>query len=107
MWTPPTDVTETDHAYRIRIDLPGLSKDDITLHAQRHRLTIRGKRNPAALDKGERFLRAERVYGGFFRSIPLSVSVDAEAATAEFRDGILTIRIPKVDELTAKTIAIS
>jgi len=107
IWSPRMDMSETRSEYRIRIDLPGMTKDDVTLRARDHHLTVQGHRKPTAAEEGERFLHTERARGGFFRRIPLPESANVEAATATFQNGILTIRIPKTDGHASKKIAIS
>lgn len=107
MWAPRMDVSETDGEYRIKVDLPGVSRDDVEISAENHRLTIRGERKEETREEGENLLRVERARGSFYRSIPLPDAADIDQAKAEFSDGTLTVRVAKSEKHKPKKIAIS
>lgn len=107
MWAPRMDVSETDSAYRIEVDLPGVSKDDLEISAGDHRLTIQGERKAETKAEGESFLRVERAHGNFYRSIPLPDAADLEKAEATFRNGTLRVHVPKSEKHQPKKISIS
>lgn len=107
MWTPRMDLSETDDAFLIKVDLPGLKKDEITVNVEDHRLMVRGERKEERKEEKENFLRMERSSGSFFRSVTLPPAVKEDAIQAEFKDGVLTITIPKTEESTSRRIQVS
>lgn len=107
MWAPRMDISETDGEYRIKVDLPGVSKDEVDISVENHRLTIQGERKTETKEEGENILRVERARGSFYRSIPLPDAAVLDKAKAEFRNGTLTVRVPKSKEHQPKKISIS
>lgn len=106
-WSPRMDVTETDDQYRLSVDLPGLSKDDLSITVDDNRLTIRGERKEERRTDGENVVRRERTFGRFYRTLRLPASVDEQNIDATFEDGILSVNLPKAEKSTTKNIAIS
>jgi HSP20 family protein len=105
MWTPRLDIEETDQAFVIQADLPGIEKDAIDVHLEGNTLFLSGER------KGERqpeqgFSRYERLYGKFQRAFTLPVSVEADKIEAKYVNGVLTITVPKSEDAKPKRIAI-
>ena len=94
-----TDVCDTGEAYRLDSELPGFSKDDITVDIEDGRLTIKAERKADNDEKKDSYLRRERMYGSFTRSFDLE-GIDTDAVTASYTDGILSITLPKKPELT-------
>lgn len=97
-WTPPVDLYETASAFVLTAELPGLSRDDIDIHAEENRITIRGGRAAGASGKDvpcEQFHRVERGHGRFSRAFSLPEAIDVDAVTADLKDGLLTVTIPK------------
>lgn len=94
-WTPAVDLYETSDRFVLGIELPGLKRDQIKIELQHEILTVRGER-AVQHEEGAQFHRVERGHGPFSRSFPLPQSVDADRVTAEFRDGVLTIVVPKL-----------
>jgi HSP20 family protein len=94
-WVPLADVVETDEAYVVDVELPGLSRDEVTLHAQGDEIVVRGERRLDAQSRPDSFHRLERRYGPFTRSFRFSEEVDPDRITAEFDDGLLRLEIPK------------
>lgn len=97
-WTPPVDLYETASAFVLTAELPGVSRDQIDIQAEEHRLTIRGER--AAVLSGaevgcEQFHRVERGHGRFSRAFALPEAIDVEAIAADLKDGLLTVTVPK------------
>ena len=107
MWSPQLDVMETDGAYRLRVDLPGISRDDVTINVEHNRLTIRGERAEEQQTKSENVLRTERMGGRFFRPLTLPTEINPDEANARFDQGVLLIDLPKVATSKAKAISIS
>ncbi len=103
---PAVDVSETDEEYRVSVELPGLGKDDIEVSIERGYLTISGERKEEEREEKENFLRLERFYGSFTRTIPLPASVDEKAVEASFKDGLLSLRLPKTEEARGRRIEI-
>jgi HSP20 family protein len=106
-WAPPVDLYETDDAFMVKAELPGLTKDDIHVEVHDRTLTLRGERKHEAEVKEERFHRRERAYGSFQRSFWLPTTVDANQVKASFKDGVLELRLPKHETAKPKRIAIS
>jgi len=94
-WTPAVDVYETADRFVVSVELPSLNRDDIRIDVQDQTLVIRGER-PCQTPGDARFLRVERGHGAFVRSFSLPQPVRAGDVSAEFRDGVLTIFVPKV-----------
>jgi HSP20 family protein len=92
MWAPAVDVIETEDAYLLFAELPGVRKEDIQLHVRDRRLELFGRRQ--ALGENH-FLRMERSYGPFRRAFDLAAPVDTEGITADFEAGILRVHVPK------------
>jgi HSP20 family protein len=93
-WSPAVDIYETDDRFVVSVELPGLSRDDITIEFQQNTLALRGVR-PHLERPDARFHRVERGHGAFARAFTLPAPVDAAAVSAEFRDGVLTVVVPK------------
>jgi len=107
MWNPRMDLSETDEAFLVQMDLPGLKKDEITVNVADHQLTVSGERKEEKKEEKENFLRVERSSGSFFRSLTLPSAVNEDAIQAEFKDGVLTITIPKTEESKSRRIEVS
>jgi HSP20 family protein len=105
-WLPAMDVVETDQDFVLTADLPGLTEDDVNIEVAENVLTVSGERKAAHEDKREGFVRVERSYGAFRRSLTLPKGVDAEAVSASFDKGVLEIRIPKPEERKPRKVAI-
>jgi HSP20 family protein len=106
-WAPRADIQELEAAYRLDVELPGMTKKDIDLTFEDHVLTIAGERTFQGDNEAKGFRRFERAYGKFSRSFTLPNTVDAENIEAKFKDGILTVTVPKAPEVQPKRIAIS
>jgi HSP20 family protein len=96
-WTPLADIFETPKELVINLDLPGMTKDDVTITQANNVLSVRGTRRFRRAGDDAQCHRSERVYGTFERTFPLPNSVRAEDQRLNFSDGILTITLPKVD----------
>jgi HSP20 family protein len=99
---PRTDVTETDEAVDVSVELPGMDEKDIDVSLSDDVLTIRGEKKAEREEKKKGYYLAERSYGSFYRSIPLPPGVDSEKAEAQFKKGVLTVTLPKTPEAQAK-----
>ena len=105
-WTPAMDVLETDDHFVLRADLPGVAEDDVKIELDEGVLTISGERKAEHEDKREGYVRVERSYGSFRRSLTLPEGVEPEAVTASFDRGVLEVRIPKPEERKPRRVAI-
>jgi len=105
-WVPPVDVAETQEQIVVRAEVPGIRQEDIQIEFENGLLTIRGER---AIEKTDAMTwhRVERTYGNFSRSFTLPRTVDPEKITANYRDGILEIAVPKREEAKPKQIRVS
>lgn len=105
-WQPCCNMEETDDAFIVEVELPGVTKDNVHLHVEGDTLHIAGERQASAERQGRSYLYLEQHYGRFERQLRLPGSVDREAIQAEFRDGILTVVLPKTAQRspTSETI---
>jgi HSP20 family protein len=96
-WTPPVDLYETSSEYVLTAELPGLARNEIEIHAEESRIVIRGARASALGHEipCEQFHRIERGHGRFSRAFALPEAIDVDAVSAELKDGLLTITLPK------------
>jgi HSP20 family protein len=106
-WTPPVDIQETDDAYRIQVELPGMKKEDIQITLENNVLRLSGERKFEKDVKKENFHRIERVYGTFSRSFALPTQVSSDKVDATFQDGVLTITVPKAEQAKPRRISIA
>jgi HSP20 family protein len=105
-WAPPVDLYDTGEAFVLKAELPGMSKDDIHIEVHDRTLTLRGERRHEAEVKEENYHRRERAYGSFQRTFSLPTAVDADRIQANFKDGLLELRVPKSETAKPKRIAI-
>ncbi|MFH1538171.1 MAG: Hsp20/alpha crystallin family protein [bacterium] len=103
---PPIDVYEKDGEIVLSAELPGMSKDDIDINVEGNTVTLRGERKHKDEVKDEHYHRIERLYGSFERSFTLPASADTNKISAEYKNGILKLRIPKLDEAKPKRISV-
>jgi HSP20 family protein len=106
-WAPPVDIYETDDALILKAELPGVSKDDVSIEIHQNTLILRGQGRPEAEVQEDRYHRAERAYGPFQRSFMLPTLVDQEHVQATYHDGVLELRLPKSEAAKPKRVAIS
>ncbi|NTV53721.1 MAG: Hsp20/alpha crystallin family protein [Candidatus Firestonebacteria bacterium] len=105
-WVPNVDLTENKEAYTLRADLPGVSKEDVKVTFAEGVLTIAGEKKSEKEIKNENFHRSERNYGAFSRSFRLPDPVHEEKIQAEYRDGVLTLTLPKSEGVKPREIEI-
>jgi len=107
-WSPAVEVSETDDELTVTVELPGMGRDDVEIDLENNVLTIRGEKSSETEeeDKEKKMHVWERRYGSFHRSFTLPRSVDADQVKAEFRDGLLKVRLPKMEQARGKKIAI-
>lgn len=105
-WTPALDILEDDDAYLVKVELPGVSKEHVQVVTRDNTLTIRGEKKEQQEFKGVNHHRIERAYGSFQRSFTLPTNVKSDKIEATFKDGILSINLPKAEEANAKMIEV-
>ena len=105
-WTPPVDIQETDDAYRIHAELPGLTKDDIQITLENNVLRLSGERKFEKDVKKENYHRIERTYGSFSRSFALPTQVSSDKVEAKFENGVLSVVVPKAEQAKPRRISI-
>jgi HSP20 family protein len=101
-WSPSANVSETDQEYVIRADLPAVKKEDIKVSVHEGVITIEGERKQREEEKTEKMHRVESYWGSFSRSFALPENVNADAVRCETKDGLLTVRVPKVVKATSQ-----
>lgn len=105
-WVPPMDLVEAEDGYVLRADLPGLSESDVAIEVEDNVLTISGARNEEHESDIEGYVRVERAFGMFRRSLTLPQSIDADAVAARFDKGVLEVRVPKPEQRRPRRVVI-
>jgi HSP20 family protein len=105
-WLPAVDVWETDSELVLSFDLPGIPEDKINVELDDNVLTVSGERERTHEHSNERFYRFERRYGTFSRSVTLPAGVTEKDITANYKDGVLEVRVPKPEEQKPKRIQV-
>ena len=105
-WNPAVDLYEKDDHFVIKAELPGVDKNDIKVDLKDRVLTLSGERTYDNEVKEENYYRKERSYGKFQRAFTLPADVDSDKITAEFKDGVLRVEVPKPEEKKAKQVTI-
>ena len=93
-WSPEVDISEDDHGYLLKADLPEMKKDDVRVTVEDGVLSVSGERKTEKEDHKKKFHRIERSFGTFRRSFTLPEDADSTKVTAEFRDGVLKVHLP-------------
>ena len=107
-WLPPVDIYSTgEHELVLKAEIPGMGKDDIDVTVENFTLTIRGEKKSEQAVKDDQFHRVERSYGTFTRSFALPNTVDPNKVQAEYKDGVLTIKLPQREETRPKQIKVN
>jgi HSP20 family protein len=105
-WTPTVDICETDREYLIKMELPEVRKQDVKVTVEDGVLTIQGERQQEREEKGKKFHRVERSYGTFLRGFTVPDDVDGAGVSAEFKDGMLALHLPKSEKAKPKAIEV-
>lgn len=106
-WMPSVDISETDVAYLVKGEIPGVKKEDVKVTIQDGMLTIQGERKHEKEEKGKKFHRVECSYGSFVRSFRVPDDADENKVKAEFKDGMINITLPKSTKAKTKSIEVS
>ena len=105
-WTPAVDIYEADGQLVMKAELPDMRREDIDVTVENHTLTIRGERKLDQEIKQENFHRVERAYGNFVRSFALPPTIEPGKIAAEYKNGVLTVKLPVREEAKPRTIDI-
>jgi HSP20 family protein len=103
-WAPAVDIHETDAEYTVKADLPDVRKEDVKVELDNGVLTVEGERKQEKEEKGKKFHKVERAYGRFVRRFALPTEIDGTKVQAEFKDGVLKIRLPKAAAAKPTTV---
>lgn len=105
-WSPLVDIVEDDKAYLIKAEIPEMKKEDVKISVQENVLSISGERKYEKEEKGEKYHRVERAYGSFLRSFILPEDADGTKVSAEYKDGVLNVHLPKSEKAKPKAIEV-
>jgi HSP20 family protein len=106
-WMPPVDIFQTgEHELVLKAELPDMSREDIDINIENFVLTIKGEKKVASDIKDEQYHHVERRYGTFSRSFSLPQTVDPSRVSAEYRNGVLTVKLPLRDEAKPRSIKV-
>jgi HSP20 family protein len=103
-WTPAMDIEETDGEFLLKTDLPAMKREEVKVGITDGVLTVEGERRQEKEEKGKKFHKIERSFGRFVRRIAVPTDVDQEKITAEFKDGVLSVHMPKSASAKPKSI---
>lgn len=106
-WAPRVDLSESEDAYLVHVDVPGMQKEDLNIDVHEGRLTISGERNAEQQDDGHKYVRVERSYGRFYRSFTLPQTVKEDEIEATYENGVLSVRVPKAEETKPRRIEVA
>lgn len=107
VWSPRVDLAESDEAYEIYLDVPGMTKDDLEINFHEGTLTVRGERKQLHREEDTKFVRVERRYGQFYRSFTLPKAIITDDISAAYDNGVLTITVPKQEEMKPRRISVA
>lgn len=105
-WSPRVDISETEGEFVVKAEIPEVKKEDLHVTVDNGVITLKGERKQEKEEKGKKFHRIERYYGSFCRSFTLPENVDESKVTAAFKDGVLTVELPKSGESKPKAIEV-
>jgi HSP20 family protein len=105
-FNPSLDLAETDNAFEIRVDVPGMESKDINIEVNGNIVTIRGERKEEKEEKGKNFHRVERRHGAFSRTLTLPTNVNGDEAAAAYVNGVLTLTLPKRENAAPKKVSV-
>ena len=106
-WAPALDVEEADKEFLVKTDLPDVKKSDVKIGIEDGVLTIEGERKQEKDERTKKFHRVERVYGKFVRRVGLPTNIDASHVTAEYKEGVLTVHLPKTAATTPRSVQVT
>jgi HSP20 family protein len=105
-WAPKLDFSETKDAYVMKMEVPGVEQKNLSVTIQDQMLTLKGEKHKEKEEKEEKYHRVERSWGAFTRTLALPTGVDTEKVAASFKDGVLTVKLPKAPSAKGTTIPV-
>jgi len=105
-WAPTVDIAETAEEFHIKAELPEVKKEDVKVSVDGGVLRLEGERKQEKEEKGKKYHRVERSYGSFLRTFILPDNVDDTKVRAEFKDGVLNVRLPKTEKAKPRAIEV-
>jgi HSP20 family protein len=105
-WSPPVDIYETENELILKADIPDVKPEDVQVGVENQTLTIKGERKFEENDSVRGHHRIERSYGAFVRSFTVPATVDSEKVAAEYKNGVLTVRLPKKEAAKPRQVKI-
>lgn len=105
-WSPLVDISEDDKEYLIKAEIPDMKKEDVKISVQDDILSISGERKYEKEEKGKKYHRVERAYGSFMRSFAVPENADGSKVNAEYKEGVLTVHLPKSEKAKPKAIEV-
>ncbi|REJ79584.1 MAG: Hsp20/alpha crystallin family protein [Acidobacteria bacterium] len=106
-WSPNVDIYESENEIILEAELPGMNREDFEVSIENNVITLKGKREFEKKEEGDNYHRVERSYGAFTRSFSLPRTVSAEHTTADFRNGVLKVSLPKREEAKSRRIEVT
>ena len=105
-WSPLVDISEDEKEYVVKAEIPEMKKEDIKINVHDDVLTVSGERKYEKEEKGKKYHRVERAYGSFMRSFALPENADGSKISAEYKDGVLKVHLPKSEQAKKKAIEV-
>lgn len=105
-WSPLVDISEDDKEYVVKAEIPEMKKEDIKINVHDDVLTVSGERKYEKEEKGKKYHRVERAYGSFMRSFALPENADGSKISADYKDGVLKVHLPKSEHAKEKAIEV-
>lgn len=105
-WSPPVDIVETENELVLKADLPDVKLEDIDVHVENETLSLKGERRFEREGNGKGYHRIERSYGSFVRNFAVPSTVDTEKVSADYKNGVLTITLPKKEAAKPKQVKV-
>lgn len=105
-WNPAVDILENNDHFVLKAEIPGMTKDDVKITLENNVLTIRGEKKNETEKKEENYHRIERSYGSFERSFTIPGTIKVNEIDAQYKDGVLTLTLPKAEEAKPKSIEV-
>ena len=105
-WKPPVEVKESDNAYDVLVETPGMERDDLKIEFNDGVLSVSGEKKHSEKNEKDSYFRTERCYGAFNRALHVPSDVKVDGIKASYKDGVLTVTLPKAEESKPKEITI-
>jgi HSP20 family protein len=107
LWSPPVDIKDTESEVIFTMDIPGMNQENIQIEITGDTLTVKAHRETEAKTNANGYVQVERSWGTFQRSFSINVPIKTDEVGAHYKDGVLTVRLPKADEATPKRVSVT